>query len=63
MTGKEFRIKLLKANIKQKDLPDIFKVSLKTVSNICGAATVPMVYELALIGYLALVATREGDKV
>ena len=60
MTGNDFKIELIKAGIKQKDLPSAFNISLKTANNICNAHTVPKVYELALIGYLA---TREGEKV
>lgn len=63
MTGDEFKIEITKAGIKQKDLPDIFKISLKTASNVCNATTVPTVYELALIGYMALTGRfkLEGD--
>lgn len=53
MTGDNFKIELIKAKIKQKDLAPIFGVSRKTMNTVCNSFTVPKLYELALIGYLA----------
>lgn len=61
MTGTEFKIELLKRGIKQSQLPLMFNISLKTANTICNATTVSKVYELALVGWLALNASKDEN--
>ena len=51
MTGKDFKIKLIKLNITQEKFAEVIGVSTKTINNVCNATTVSLVYQWALYGY------------
>ena len=55
MTGKEFKIELIKAGLNQNDIALAFSVNIKTINTICNKVTVPKLYSFAIHGYIATI--------